>query len=108
MAYCSNCGEKLPMDANFCPKCGTKAVQGGEAKFSSQEDELREAFAKVGQELEKALALAAKEMQAAFQTAKENVQKSLNKEPLVCPNCGEKNPSGATFCHKCGKKLESK
>jgi uncharacterized membrane protein YvbJ len=108
MAYCSNCGEKLPKDAYFCPKCSTKVVKGVEANVPSPSDELREAFAKMSQELEKAFTVAAKEIQVAFQTARENIQQSLYKEPLACPNCGEKNPSGAAFCFKCGKKLESK
>lgn len=108
MAYCSNCGEELPRDAYFCPKCGTKAMQGVEANVPSQSDELREAFAKMNQELEKAFAVAAKEIEAAFLTARENIQQSLYKELLVCPNCGEKNRSDAAFCHKCGKKLEPK
>ena len=108
MAYCSNCGEKLPKDAAFCPKCGTKAMQGVEASVPYRSDELREAFATMSQELEKAFAAAAKEIQAAFQTARENVQQSLYKEPLVCPNCGEKNRGDAAFCNKCGKKLQPK
>jgi len=108
MEYCSNCGEKLPKDAYFCPKCGTKAMKGAEANVVTPSDELREAFVKMSQELEKAFTIAAREMHAAFQTANANIQKSLQKEPLVCSNCGEKNPSGATFCYKCGKKLEPK
>jgi uncharacterized membrane protein YvbJ len=108
MAYCSNCGEELPKDAYFCPKCGAKAMQGVEANVPYLSDELREAFAKMSQELEKAFTLAAEEIQAAFQTARENIQQSLYKEPLACPNCGEKNRSTAAFCYKCGKKLEPK
>jgi predicted amidophosphoribosyltransferase len=108
MTPCSNCGEKLPKDAYFCPKCGTKAEKGVEAGVAAPSDEMREAFAKMSQELEKAFAIAAKEIQAAFQTARENIQQSFYKEPRVCPSCGEKNPSYATFCSKCGKKLESK
>jgi predicted amidophosphoribosyltransferase len=108
MAYCSNCGEKIPKDAYFCPKCGTKAVKGAETNVAAPSDELRDAFAKMSQELEKAFTIAAKEMHAAFQTARENIQKSLYKEPIVCPNCGEKNSSSAAFCFKCGKKLEPK
>ena len=108
MVYCSNCGEKIPKDAYFCPKCGTKAMKGTEANVAAPSDELKDAFTKMSQELEKAFTIAAKEMQAAFQTARENIQKSFYKEPLACPNCGEKNPSGAVFCFKCGKKLETK
>jgi ribosomal protein L40E len=108
MVYCSNCGEKIPNDATFCPKCGTKVLKGVEAKVTTPSDEVRGAFSKMSQELEKAFTLAANEMQAAFQTARENIQKSLYKEPLTCLNCGEKNPSNATFCFKCGKKIDAK
>ena len=83
-------------------------MKGVEANVPFPSDELREAFAKMSQELEKAFTVAAKEMQTAFQTARENIQQSLYKEPLVCPNCGEKNRSDAAFCHKCGKKLQPK
>lgn len=107
MVYCFNCGEKLPKDAYFCPKCGFKAVRGVEANVPSPPDEVKEAFAKMGVELEKAFSLAAKEIHNAFQTARNNIQQSQSREPMVCPNCGEKNPSDAIFCSKCGKKLES-
>jgi ribosomal protein L40E len=56
-------------------------------------------------ELEKAFNIAAKEAQAAFQIARNNIQKTIYKEPIVCPNCGEKNPASATYCFKCGKSL---
>jgi ribosomal protein L40E len=105
--YCSNCGEKLPEDALFCPKCGTKTAKGAEKNVSSPKDELKEAFAKMGQELDKAFSIAAREINAAFQTASENIQKSLKKEKIVCSSCGEKNPSNAVFCYQCGKKLET-
>jgi uncharacterized membrane protein YvbJ len=105
LAYCSNCGEKLPEDAFFCPKCGTKTPKGAEAKAPSPSDEVREAFNRMSQELEKAFSIAAKEMQEAFQTARNNIQKTLYKETVACPNCGEKNPSGSVYCFKCGKKL---
>jgi ribosomal protein L40E len=107
MAYCSNCGEKLPEDALFCPKCGTKTVKGAEANIPGPSDELKEAFTKMSRELEKAFSVAAKEINAAFQTASENVQKSLKKEKIVCSTCGEKNPSNAVFCYSCGKKLKA-
>jgi uncharacterized membrane protein YvbJ len=106
MAYCSNCGEKLPDDALFCPKCGVKTVKGVEANVSVSSDELKAAFAKMSQELEKAFSVAIKEINAAFQTANENIQQSLRKEQVACPSCGEKNPSDAVFCYKCGKKMK--
>jgi uncharacterized membrane protein YvbJ len=108
MAYCSNCGAKISEDAYFCPKCGTKTIKGAKANVAAPSDEIKEAFTKMSQELEKAFSIAAKEMQTAFQTARENIQKSLYKEPITCSNCGEKNSSDASFCFKCGKKLEAK
>jgi uncharacterized membrane protein YvbJ len=107
MAHCSNCGEKLPDDAFFCPKCGTKTVKGAETNVPGPTDEMKEAFAKMSRELEKAFSVAAKEINAAFQTASENIQKSLKKEKIVCPNCGEKNPNNAVFCYNCGKRIKA-
>jgi predicted amidophosphoribosyltransferase len=107
MAYCSNCGEKLSEDALFCPKCGTKTAKGAEANVSGPSDDLKEAFNKMSRELEKAFAVAAKEINAAFQTASDNIQKSLKKEKIVCPNCSEKNPNNAVYCYNCGKKLKA-
>lgn len=106
MVYCSNCGEKIPKDANFCPKCGTKAIKDVETVSSAVSDELKEALEKMSQELEKAFAVAAKEISIAFQTASKNIKKSLQKEPVDCPGCGAKNPSGAVFCHECGKRIK--
>jgi ribosomal protein L40E len=104
VAYCSNCGNKLPEDALFCPKCGTKTASSG-ASTATPSEEMREAFVRMSQEMEKAFNIAAKEVQEAFQIARNNIQKTINKEPVICQNCGEKNPATATYCFKCGKSL---
>src|SRR3972149_9539390 len=105
MAYCTNCGEKLPEDALFCPKCGARTAKGTKTNAASPSDEVKEAFNRMSQEMERAFNIAAKEIQEAFQTARSNIQKTLYKEPVVCPNCGEKNPSNSVYCFKCGKRL---
>ena len=108
MVYCTNCGEKIPKDAIFCPKCGSKAAISAESMVSISSDELRESFAKMSEELERAFNIAAKEIHDAFHKVGNSIQQNLNKEAIVCPNCGEKNPGTAVFCSKCGKKLEPK
>jgi uncharacterized membrane protein YvbJ len=107
MVYCHNCGEKLPENALFCPKCGTKTVQGMQASATSPSDDLRDAFNRMSQEMEKAFGMAAKELQEAFQIARNNIQKTIYGAPISCPNCGGKNPASSTYCTKCGKNLSS-
>ena len=92
----------------FLPVCGTKTMKGVETNAPTPSDEMRQAFAKMSTEVEKAFTIAAKEIQTAFQTARANIQQSLQKEPVTCTNCGEKNPGDSIFCYKCGKKLERK
>jgi ribosomal protein L40E len=137
MTFCTNCGENLPKEANFCPKCGWKAQLGVDSNVHSASDEFRESMTKMSIELEKAFNVAAKEIQKAFQTAKNNIQEATttnkeptttnkeptttNKEPMttnkeptttnieptICPNCGEKNHPEAIYCSKCGNKLKT-
>jgi uncharacterized membrane protein YvbJ len=107
MTYCHSCGEKLPENALFCPKCGAKTVEGVKANVSGPSEEMREAFNRMSVELEKAFGIAAREVQEAFQVARNNIQRSINKEPIICPNCGEKNPANSIYCFKCGKSLSA-
>jgi len=105
MAFCHKCGATLPDEAFFCPKCGAETPQGVQANATSPSDQMREAFTRMSQEMEKAFNIAAKELQEAFQIARSNIQKNIHKEPIICPNCGEKNPYGSAYCTKCGKSL---
>ncbi len=107
MAHCTNCGEKLPENAYFCPNCGTKTVLGAEKKAQTPADEFRDAFLQAGVELERALSIAARETHKAFKKATSDIQKSAKKEPLVCPNCKTKNPPNSVFCSNCGTKLQT-
>jgi predicted amidophosphoribosyltransferase len=108
MAYCHNCGEKLPKNAYFCPNCGNKTTPGTETNTPPPSEEMRQAFAKMSVEIEKAFTIATKEIQAAFQTARENVQQSMQKENVVCENCSGINPGGSVYCYRCGRKIEDK
>ncbi len=102
--YCHNCGETLPEGAVYCPKCGTRTVIG-QSEPSSSSEEMKEAFTRMSQELEHAFVIASRELHTAFRTARDNIQKNVYREPVVCANCGEKNPFNAAYCAKCGKGL---
>jgi uncharacterized membrane protein YvbJ len=106
MTFCHNCGEKLPEEAYFCPKCGAKTAVGKKANATYPSDEIREAFARMSVEVEKAFTIAAKEVNKAFQTARTNMQGD-SKETITCPNCGAKNQAGALYCFKCGNSLSA-
>ncbi len=106
LVYCSNCGEKIADDANFCPKCGIKTPKGKAAHAAYPYDQVRDAFYTVGVELEKAFNLAARETHAAFQRARENMQQKPAEQPTVaCPKCGTKNSYGSIFCSSCGARI---
>lgn len=105
MVYCSNCGKEIPKDASFCPKCGTKVVTDETIPTATPTDEMRDALTRMSIEMEKAFNIAAKQVQEAFKTAKDNVQKTIYKETIICANCEEKNPANASYCFKCGNKL---
>lgn len=107
MVYCSNCGEKIPDDTLFCPKCGTKTPKGKSSNAPYPSDELRDAFYQVGIELERAFNIAAHETHQAIKKARENMQQkpATAQGTVVCPSCGTKNLSGSIFCNNCGTRL---
>ena len=104
--FCSNCGKELPEDAFFCPKCGIRTSKGVEAGISPPREDLKDAFARMGEEIEKASSIAGREIKKAFKTAREEIRHAISREPIVCSHCGEQNFADARFCYKCGKKLD--
>ena len=59
----------------------------------------------MGVEMEKAFQTAAKEIQKALKNVREDIKEPRGRQLVVCKGCGEKNPSNASFCTKCGEKL---
>ena len=102
MVYCSNCGQKIDDEANFCAKCGVKTARGKASSVLYPSDQLTDAFYNVGLELERAFNMAAKETHAAIKKARANMQP---KPTVTCPKCGSSNPAGAVFCNNCGSRL---
>lgn len=80
-------------------------MKGVEAGISTPWEDLRVTFSQMGEELEKAFAIAGKELEKAFKTARGKIKEATSREPIACPSCGEKNPSNARFCAKCGAKM---
>lgn len=106
MVFCSSCGVELPEGAYFCPRCGVRTRKGVEAGVGTPWDEVRDAFSRMGEELEKAFATAGREIEKAFKTVREEIKEATGKEQVVCPDCEEKNVTGAKFCYNCGKKID--
>jgi len=108
LVYCANCGEKVPDEANFCPKCGTKTPKGKGANVLYPTNQLTDAFYNVGLELEKAFNMAARETHSAIQRARGNLAappRNTQTQTVVCPKCGSKNLCGAIFCNNCGSRI---
>ena len=107
MAYCVSCGEKLPENANFCPKCGMRTPIGVAAGAAEPREAIRQAFSEAGKELERAFSIAAEEVRKAFAEAREGVEKNRKtpKVTITCAQCGSSNPAEAKFCSKCGNPL---
>jgi len=108
MVYCAKCGNEVSDDAYFCSKCGASTEKGVEAGASAPAEELREALSKMSEEMEKAFSVAGREVREALGTAAENIRGSTVKQTIVCPKCGQKASSGASYCYNCGEKIAEK
>jgi len=106
MGFCSKCGEELPENAYFCPKCGVRTSKGKEANIPIPRENLGDVFSDVGEEMGKAFSIASREIEKAFKTAKEEIEKAISRAYIVCPHCGNRNHVDALFCQKCGKELK--
>jgi ribosomal protein L40E len=109
MVFCSRCGKELPENAYFCPICGVRTEKGTAVSAPLP---YRDMLSDIGKDTEKTLAKALEETKKALDKAKEELDKvredfgkSISRESIACPSCGEKNPVHAKFCRKCGKKL---
>jgi len=106
MPYCSKRGQEIPIEANFCPRCGTKTIRNGETNIPSKSDDIREVFNRIRQEFTKPWLLQPKRCKLLSTQQTENVQQSLRKELVACSGCGEKNANDPIFCRKCGQKMQ--
>jgi uncharacterized membrane protein YvbJ len=106
MGFCTRCGEKLPDNALFCPRCGLQTAKGETAQTPVSTEDWREAFTQMGATIQKAFDTAQKETEKAFKTARENMREFVARRTLACTNCGAKNLDDSVYCGKCGKKLK--
>jgi predicted amidophosphoribosyltransferase len=106
MVYCMKCGRELSGETNFCPKCGARTRKAIEEGINIPREELKEGLTAIGVEIEDALSEAGREIQRAFGEAREDIKKVAERQTLICPSCGEKNRSTASYCFGCGEKLD--
>ena len=79
--FCSNCGEELLKDMNFCNKCGAKTRKGIEEKgaISRQrdwEEELDVAAEKIGKRIDRAFIIVDRELEQVVDRIKKEVRKT--------------------------------
>ena len=110
IVFCSNCGETILEDVNFCQKCGVQTMKGAEENVPiprqrNWEKELESAVETISKEMEKAFSIASSELKKALQRTKEKLSKT-EKKGLICTKCGETNQNDTNYCYKCGTKLK--
>jgi len=77
---CPKCHIPMPLDARFCPSCGTQIVKVNKCLHCGKDLPLEANFCMVcGTKVEKTI--------------------------LACAKCGTKTLPGATYCNQCGEKL---
>jgi predicted Zn-ribbon and HTH transcriptional regulator len=117
MTYCSNCGNELDVESNFCQKCGVRTEKGVKEDVAipwASDPNWRKEIDTALQKASKAVDDGVKILQETFKDVAEEVEKEAKsvrtnfKEkigPVFCRNCGTENTKYAKFCTKCGKEL---
>ena len=115
MTYCSNCGNELAPDSNFCPKCGVRTEKGVKEGVSipwANDPQWRQEMDVALQKASRAIDDGVKIVQDTFREVAGEVEKSVyaaresvKPGPVFCKNCGQENTKYARFCTKCGKPL---
>jgi predicted amidophosphoribosyltransferase len=108
--FCSHCGNAIPDDVNFCPKCGVRTVKGVEQNVplpgqGNWEERFESTVETIGEELEKAFSTARRQLEQAYHRTKESMRKTS--DTVNCPNCGETNQNDTNYCYRCGTKLNA-
>ncbi len=74
MVHCSNCGQKLEENYNFCPKCGTRTSGGFAAGAVDPWEDVRKAWSTAMDEMNKAFSRASEETKKAFEGTKKEAK----------------------------------
>jgi membrane protease subunit (stomatin/prohibitin family) len=78
---CPKCHIPMPLDARFCPSCGTQIVKVNKCLHCGKDLPLEANFCMV-------------------------CGTKVEKPNLACAKCGTKTLPGATYCNQCGEKLK--
>ena len=97
MHYCDKCGEKNDVDAKYCTKCANYI--GKDNSLEKNIDEFAEKIEKTAEEFGEFLGKTVGEFGRA-------VDRTLNPKLKKCKNCNIEFGSDATYCWKCGNKIE--
>lgn len=80
----------------------TKQLQSIKDGAIAQTENLREAVKRENETVEKEIR---QKIQSPKKESASETEKMAETNPLVCPDCGQKNDADAVFCVKCGRKL---
>lgn len=97
MPYCYKCGKKNDDDAKYCTKCAKYICNDN--SLEKNIDEFAEKLERTSEEFGEFVGKTVGEFGRA-------VDRTLNPKLKKCKNCGNESGSEASYCWKCGKKIE--